>query len=251
MAWRDNRGGTLSTYGVEVATSGAMLAPRASLISSTGAAPVLGSTGTSRYVATWSEGGRRIGLDVDGKTLVALGNTDLELPSSAPPAGHPANACTPSGCLAVWTINGTDIAPDSDIEGAIVLPDGTVKPTFSIATAREPQREPAVATDGTDYVVVWVDCRDDPAPRNTQYTCTSALYGARVSASGSLLDGDASAVQITTPETRKDAGVTLTLGTMRPISRATRRRRNISWCGRTVRWTTPTSGAGVSARTRV
>lgn len=80
--------------------------------------------------------------------------------------------------LVVW--HDYSSGPDHDIWGARVDASGTVLDTSGIAISKAGGRQslPSVAFDGSNYLVVWMDSRDD----------TSDVYGARVSPSGSLLD---------------------------------------------------------------
>ena len=70
----------------------------------------------------------------------------------------------------------------ADIYGSRVSATGTVlDPTgIAISTAANYQGTPAVAWNGTDFLVVWQDTRSNPSSYD--------IYGARVSAAGSVLD---------------------------------------------------------------
>jgi hypothetical protein len=79
--------------------------------------------------------------------------------------------------LVVWTRSAVSFA---DVLGARVRPDGTVLDPngFLIAGGTNQQSRPAVAFDGTQYLVVWEDYR----------TGSADIYGARVSTGGAVLD---------------------------------------------------------------
>jgi hypothetical protein len=79
--------------------------------------------------------------------------------------------------LAVWMDDRTD---DGDIYGARVGQDGSVLDSggFVIYAATSDQGEPAVAFDGTNYLVVWTGYSGDG----------NDIYGARVTVGGSVLD---------------------------------------------------------------
>jgi hypothetical protein len=78
-----------------------------------------------------------------------------------------------------------------DIYGARVSPSGVVLDSagFAISTAFDDQWAPDVAFDGVNYLVVWMDRRNDP---HQSYD----IYGARVSPAGSVLDPDGFAISI-------------------------------------------------------
>jgi hypothetical protein len=71
---------------------------------------------------------------------------------------------------------------NADIYGTRVTPDGTILDFagFPISTANGAQGYPAIAFDGTNYMVVWLDFR------NSANHCD--IYGSRVSQFGTVLD---------------------------------------------------------------
>jgi hypothetical protein len=81
--------------------------------------------------------------------------------------------------LAVWE---DDRAGYTDIYGARVTPDGTVLDPqgFAISQAANWQYYPVLVFDGTNYLVVWQDYRNDPSDPD--------IYGARVNHNGTVLD---------------------------------------------------------------
>jgi hypothetical protein len=77
VAFRDDRGNTLTAMGERRGTSGTALQTADTVISSTPSNPVVASTSTS-YVAAWLGGARRIGFDG-----IVMDAADIALPPSA------------------------------------------------------------------------------------------------------------------------------------------------------------------------
>jgi BACON domain-containing protein/all-beta uncharacterized protein len=91
----------------------------------------------------------------------------------------PALASSDSEALIAWA--------DSDIFGRRILSDGTLLDTASgiiISNASGDQFGPAVAWDGSEFVLDWLDQRNDPYPNQVR----GDIYGARVDANGGVLD---------------------------------------------------------------
>lgn len=75
----------------------------------------------------------------------------------------------------------------TDIYGRRILADGTLLDSpdgFVISNAPENQFFPAVAWDGLEYLVCWIDHRNDPFPLQPR----GDIYGARVDSNGNVLD---------------------------------------------------------------
>ena len=91
----------------------------------------------------------------------------------------PAAASNGTTTLVVWSDARSGV---SDIYGTRLTPDGIVLDPAGIAmsTAANAQTGPAVACDGSGYLVVWADRRVD----------TSDIYATRVTADGRVLDPD-------------------------------------------------------------
>jgi hypothetical protein len=94
---------------------------------------------------------------------------------------RPAAAFNGSVFLMVWTDKRRD-CDSADILGTRLLPDGTVldQSSIAISLAQHSQSAPAVCFDGTDFLVVWEDRRNDGEYQD--------IYGARVSPDGTVLD---------------------------------------------------------------
>jgi hypothetical protein len=104
-------------------------------------------------------GGRSIstaGVRVTGKPAIAFDGTNYLV----------AWADARFGCCSIY---GTRVSRD----GSVLDPNG-----IAIATRGREQVEPAVAFDGTNYMVAWADSR----------SYTSHIYGARVTPAGRVLD---------------------------------------------------------------
>lgn len=101
---------------------------------------------------------------------------------------NPAVAFDGTNFFVTWTQLATSGATVGSIHGIRVSAAGTVldPAPIAISTAPNGQSNPSVAFDGTNYLVTWLDLRNQPTligPPN------SDIYGARVSMAGVLLDG--------------------------------------------------------------
>jgi hypothetical protein len=117
-----------------------------------------------------------------------------EYPVSDPVSGNapdrqnfPALAFDGTNYLVVWSDFRSGVF--SDIYGARVSPTGSMLDVsgLSISTAAYSQVSPALAFDGTNYLVAWSDERLSPGT-------STDIYGARVSPAGSVLDGSGLAI---------------------------------------------------------
>ncbi|UCG55120.1 MAG: T9SS type A sorting domain-containing protein [Dehalococcoidia bacterium] len=105
-----------------------------------------------------------------------------EIPIATSPAAYkryPAIAFDDTNYLVVWERN----SDNGNIEAARVNQNGTVLDSVPIAIATNYYSElsPAVAFDGTNYLVVWEDERD---------WASSDIYATRISRSGMILDSE-------------------------------------------------------------
>ncbi|WP_224241656.1 Ig-like domain-containing protein [Hyalangium gracile] len=185
VVWQDNRGSGFDLYGVRVSASGTVLDATGLLIS--------GSTGHQRnpavafdgnnYLVVWEDTRNGPSSDIfaarvspSGTVLDANG---LPLCQRFSPQEHPAVAFDGNNYLVVWADAGTSAA--RDIYGTRVSRTGTVLDTafVGISTDASDQATPALAFDGTNYLVVWNDWRNNS---------TADVYGARVTRAGAVLD---------------------------------------------------------------
>ncbi|UCD19457.1 MAG: T9SS type A sorting domain-containing protein [candidate division WOR-3 bacterium] len=185
--WQDFRNGNYDVYGARVSQEAIVLDPGGIAISSdTSAArtPAIAFDGNN-YLTVWRDNrnsprsdiyGARINqegqiLDPDGFAVSTNPHTQKE----------PAIAFGSTNYLVVWEDN--RVQPSTFYTGiycARVDPQGTVLDTSGICISfygYRDQRNPAVAFDGANYLVVWQDERYD-----------MDIYGARVSQNGEVLD---------------------------------------------------------------
>ena len=185
VAWYDYRSGSsYDIYGARVSVGGAVLDPTGIAISTAAGFqeyPAVGSDGTN-YLVVWHDG-RDVGdLHIYGARVSAggavLDPAGIAISTAAVEQYRPRIAFDGTNCLVVWY----DYRSGSpmDIYGARVSAGGVVLDPAGIAisTAANEQVSPAIAFDGTNYLVVWEDRRSG----------TSDIYGARVSVGGSVLD---------------------------------------------------------------
>lgn len=117
-------------------------------------------------------------LETDvGEFLV---DTSITYVPAAEYEGSPALAFDGTNFLVVWDDGRGGY--NRDIYGARVTPAGTVLDSngIAISTALADQWRPAVAFDGTNFLVVWEDQRNGPDDYD--------IYGARVTPAGAVLD---------------------------------------------------------------
>ena len=189
VVWQDDRGGSGDDiFGARVSTSGNALDPPGIAISTaTGRQrfPSIAFDGTN-FLVVWADerGGSASTDDIygtlvepDGNVVSPFGNViaDDDLWQD-----NPSVAFDGTNYLVVWDDYGSGTF-EEDIYGVRVNQSGYPidDSSFAISTAAEGQYRPAVAFDGTNYMVVWFDRRNSNA---------SDIYGARVHQSGYLLD---------------------------------------------------------------
>ncbi len=132
------------------------------------------------YLVVW---GDERDWDVYGTRVtrsgVVIDTAGINISNAAGFQGYPSIAFDGTNYLVVWW----DLrsASSYDIYGARVTQSGIVLDStgISISTAPNTQSYPSVAFDGTNYLVVWEDWRNDP---------NIDIYGARVNQSGLVLD---------------------------------------------------------------
>ncbi len=184
VVWEDHRSGSYDIYGVRVSETGTVLDTSGVPISAAAydqSTPAVAHDGTN-FLVVWQDG-RNSSSDIYGARVSSIG-TVLDIggiPISTAANGQftPAVAHDGTNFLVVWedSRSGTN----TDIYGARVSSTGTVLDTsgIPISTAINYQYTPAVAHNGTNFLVVWYDYRSG---------INSDIYGARVSSTGTVLD---------------------------------------------------------------
>jgi hypothetical protein len=186
VVWQDQRSGAgFDTYGTRVSSAGSVLDSAGIPISTAAGdqrAPALASDGTN-FLVVWHVFLSGLNNDLYGARVSGTGSVldpaGIPISTAATSEGVPAVAWNGTNFLVVWEDQRSGAC--CDIYGARMNSAGSVLDPagFPISTAPDRQRAPAVARNGTDFLVVWSDARSGPA---------TDIYGARVSGTGSVLD---------------------------------------------------------------
>lgn len=185
VVWTDYRNGsTPDIYGARVNTSGVLIDTNGIAISTASLeqqSPAIVFNGTN-YLVVWQHQ-TSLGWDIKGARVTPSGTvldpSGFDISYANNYQWYPAVAFDGTNCLVVWGDRRSGTR--EDIYGARVSPSGTVLDPdgFAISTyAQNGQYFPAVAFDGTNYLVVWDDYRSS----------THNIYGARVTPNASVLD---------------------------------------------------------------
>ncbi|WP_044190650.1 Ig-like domain-containing protein [Hyalangium minutum] len=185
LAWQDLRSGELDVYAARLDANGAVLdGSGVGVATATGAQSTvaIASNGTNALL-TWSDSRTAdiIGARVSaGSALTVLDSSGFTVSRSANSETNPAVAFDGTNYLVVWQDNR---GSGFDVYGVRVSGNGTVLDPagFTISGANGHQRNPAVAFDGTNYLVAWED---------TRLSASSDIYAARVSKTGAVLDAN-------------------------------------------------------------
>lgn len=188
VVWQDGRNGGSDIYGARVGTNGVVVDPLGLEIYKGGngnQTPAVAFDG-SQFRVVWNDSN-----GVTSKRVAANGVADA---AKTPlfggiPVGPPALACAPSNCLVTASLWANDpVLGDTryDVMGAQVGPNNQFLGEVPISMAVNNQRSPAVAFDGTNYLVTWQDERNDANPADSSIPCD--VYMTRVSAAGTVLD---------------------------------------------------------------
>jgi uncharacterized repeat protein (TIGR02543 family) len=195
VVWEDRRSSYDGDdiYGARVSSAGVVLDPNGIAISTQRGyelTPAVAANGSDFLVVWWDTrnetSGSATNRDIYGARVTHSGI--VADPQGIPICNAPGNQRYPAvtalgtNYLVVWD-DQRNSETNSDIYGARVSPAGAVLEANSIAISRGTNEEtrPAVAANGTDYLVVWVDAGD----RVTSYF---DIYGKRLSSAGVVLD---------------------------------------------------------------
>ena len=187
VAWADGRGGPdagSDIFGTRVSKAGTVLDPLGIPISTApgGQQSAAVAFDGTNYLVTWSSAQSPSSDSVSGtrvsKAGTVLDANGIPIATGSQSGTVPAVAFDGTNYLVVWS-DGPASSP-TDIYGARVSKAGTVLDGAGIPISNRPtyDAEPAVAFDGTNYLVVW------SAQSDNQFD----LYGARVSKAGTVLD---------------------------------------------------------------
>ena len=172
-------GPTVGLFGVALSGSGQVLNTFPISNESCPVGPAVAFDGINYLVVLWRNG-QIYGIRVTpgGVVLDAAGGFPI---STAGSNFHPAVAFDGTSYLVVWNkfANGTQY----EIYGARVTPTGGALGEFPIFTAPGEQVFPALAFDGTNYLVIWRDTRSGSGP-----SIDTDLFGTRVTSAGNILD---------------------------------------------------------------
>jgi hypothetical protein len=189
VVWFDFRYGIcVHIYGSRVSQAGIVLDPEGiaiSTASNTQQFPSVAFDGTN-YFVVWQDRSNAYD-DIFGARVTQAG-TVLDphgIPISTATHGQriPSVAFDETNYLVVWFDYRSGFP---DIYGTRVTQAGTVLDSndFVISTVVNYQENPTISFDGTNYLVVWIDYRNDSAD----------IYGTRISQDGTVLDPDAIAI---------------------------------------------------------
>jgi len=198
--WRDNRnGGYADIYGCRINSSGTVTDEDGILISTSAQSqskPAVAYDGTN-YLVVWEEarsGG--YSKDIYGMLIDASGkqlNEDaIAISTSTGSQLYPAAAFdNDSTFLVVWQDDRS--GSQSDIYGARVSTSGNVldPPGIAISTATGRQQFPSVASDGTNFLVIWGDERGGSVSTDDIYGTLVQPNGNVLSPSGNVIADDA------------------------------------------------------------
>ena len=195
-AWSQMVDGNYDVCVAKVSRSGQILNSPINLTSTYGgdqSQPSIAYNGTY-YLVVWRDGGVAFGTgDIKGlrlNTSLAPVGTPIVICAASQESGpteqkKPSVASNRNNFLVVWQDHRNGGSPDytSDIFGAIVSSTGAISASPAVSSGLNSQFNPRVASDGSNYYVVWEDNRNGTSPNYYNDT-----YGARVTSTGTVQD---------------------------------------------------------------
>ncbi|MFY0521906.1 hypothetical protein ACN28I_01400 [Archangium gephyra] len=178
VVWHDSRGGNYDIYGSRVSNTGTVLdlggIPISTAINEQ-SNPSVSHDGTN-FLVVWQDYRSSTNYDIYGARVSGTGTvldiSGIPISTATNNQSVPAVASNGTNSLVVW--QDTRGGGSADIYGARVSNTGTVLNTSGIliSNAVNTQESPALAYNGTEFIVVWQDYRS-----GTNYD----IYGSRVS----------------------------------------------------------------------
>lgn len=149
--------------------------------SGTQSAPSVGFDGTN-FVTVWSTSSGTV--DLRGARISAAGalldaSPGLMVSGAVDQQTAPDVSCATGTCWVSWQDRRNLATTNFDLYGATIASDGAVGAEVLVTSASRAQTAPSVAHSGSQWLAVWTDLRDGEV---------RAMYGARVSAAGAVLD---------------------------------------------------------------
>ncbi|SEK56549.1 hypothetical protein SAMN05444354_101897 [Stigmatella aurantiaca] len=181
VVWNDDRNGSYDIYGARVSSTGTVLDSNGILISGASdwqVAPSISHDGTN-FLVVWKDYRSETSSDIYGARVSNNGTildiNGIPISTAAQHQEAPSVAYNGTNFLVVWQDNRS--GSSADIYGARVNSAGTVLNINGIIISNNTnaQEAPAVAYNGSDFLVVWQDKRS-----GTSYD----IYGSRVSGTG-------------------------------------------------------------------
>ncbi len=187
VVWHGGHDGNQHVYGARISQTGAVLDPSGIMVLDGGyhAYPAVAFDGRNWLVVASKYDGDSIGRHICAARVDQAGNVldpeGIDI-SETGYLGPPSVAFGEHNYLVVWEVIQYS-GGQGDIYASRVSPEGDVLDPggIPISTAEGNQMSPSVAFDGTNWLVVWRDSRNEPG-------YDGDIYAARVTQSGEVLD---------------------------------------------------------------
>jgi hypothetical protein len=186
VVWQDQRSGDYDVYASRVTSSGTVLDPQGLRISNDVGQdevdPTAAASGHGTVFIAWSsEAPTGTQWDIRGTRFAYGAAVGPEVAVSAAPGYEfsPAVASDGNGFFVTWAQNADGTLGNTDIGSARVSAAGVVSASTPVSGAVGDQTTPAIAYDGTRYLVAWADRRA---------TTHWAIYASRVTKFGAVVD---------------------------------------------------------------